>query len=167
MGSMTFWDLHTAYYYKQLAINAEWASGFQDYALNSSLAYRTHLPVQSFYVLAGYMLTGETRSGLGIVKPRHPLGFKDGQLGFGAWELTGRYQQMNIGKEVFSNGLADPNLWTNSLYITDLGFNWHINQYLKFLFTWEHSEFGQPVFTNIGSRSKTSDLFLARMQLFF
>ncbi|MDR3619977.1 MAG: porin [Paludisphaera borealis] len=167
MGAMTFWDLHTAYYYKQLAINAEWGSGFQDYAQNSALASRTHLPVQSFYVLAGYMLTGETRSGLGIVKPLRPLGMKGGQMGIGAWELTGRYQQMNIGKEVFTNGLADPNLWTNSLYMTDLGFNWHINQYLKFLFTWEHAEFGQPVFSNIGQRNKTNDLFLARMQLFF
>ena len=167
VGPMTFWDLHTAYYYKQLAINAEWGSGFQDYAQNGALAYRTHLPVQSFYVLGGYMLTGETRSGMGVVKPLHPFGMKDGQFGLGAWELTGRYQQMNIGKEVFTNGLADPNLWTNSLFIAELGFNWHINQYLKFMFEWQHTEFGQPVFTNVGARSKTNDLFLARMQLFF
>ena len=31
----------------------------------SNLAARTHLPVQSFYVQAGYLLTGETRSSVG------------------------------------------------------------------------------------------------------
>ncbi|WP_165249091.1 OprO/OprP family phosphate-selective porin [Paludisphaera soli] len=167
VGPMTFWDLHAAWFYRQLAVIGEWAGGFQDYALANRPAYRTHLPVDSFYLQAGYMLTGETRSGLGIVKPLRPLNLKAGEFGLGAWELTARYQQMEIGREVFTNGLSDPNLWTRSLFITDLGFNWHINQYLKFMFTWEHSEFGQPVFSNVGQWSKTNDLFLARMQLFF
>jgi len=167
VGPMTFWDLHAAWFYRQLALIGEWGSGFQDYALNSRLSARTHLPIQSFYVQAGYMLTGETRSGLGIVKPLRPFSLKAGEFGLGAWELTGRYQHLNIGDEVFTQGLSDPNLWANSLFLTDLGFNWHINQYLKFMFSWEHAEFNNPVFTNIGQWSKSNNMFLARMQLFF
>ncbi|WP_197490772.1 OprO/OprP family phosphate-selective porin [Planctomyces sp. SH-PL62] len=167
VGPMTFWDLHVAWFYRQLAIIGEWGGGFQDYALTNQLRYRTHLPIDSFYVQGGYMLTGETRSGLGVVKPLRPFNLKAGQFGLGALELTGRYQQMDIGQEVFTHGLSDPNLWTRNLFLTDVGFNWHINQYLKFMFNWEHAEFGQPVFSNVGQLSKTNDLFLARIQLYF
>ena len=69
-GMLTLWDLHTAWFYRQFALISEWASGFQDYAQTSNLAARTHLPIDSFYVQGSYMLTGETRSGTGIVKPR-------------------------------------------------------------------------------------------------
>ena len=31
-GDRTFWDLHAAWYYRQLAVISEWGSGFQDYA---------------------------------------------------------------------------------------------------------------------------------------
>ena len=72
-GLLAFWDLHTAWYYGGLALIAEWQSGFQDYAQTSNLAARTHLPVQSFYIEGGYLLTGETRSSVGIVKPRNPV----------------------------------------------------------------------------------------------
>jgi phosphate-selective porin OprO/OprP len=167
-GMQTFWDLHSAYYYRGLALIAEWASGFQDYAQTSNLAARTRLPIESFYVQAGYLLTGETRSNVGIVKPLRPFSLKAGQFGLGAWELTGRFSELNIGSEVFKNGLADPNLWANQVRMTDVGFNWHINQYLKFYFDWEHTMFNQPVLYNTGGkRQLTSDLFLARIQLYF
>ena len=98
----------------QLAVIGEWGSGFQDYALDEQPpGDRTHLPVQSFYVQAGYLLTGETRSSVGIVKPLRPFDLRKGQFGLGAWELTGRYDYLDIGNEVFTNGLADPNLWAN------------------------------------------------------
>ena len=113
------------------------------------------------------MLTGETRSSMGIVKPRNPFSFKNGQIGLGAWELTGRYNFLDVGSQVFKNGLADPNLWANRVYTTDLGFNWHINQYLKFMFDWEHAVFNQPVLFAPDRRQLTSDLFVARIQLFF
>ncbi len=166
-GMKTFWDLHSAWYYRSLAVIAEWGSGFQDYAINPKLAYRTHLPVHGWYVQAGYLLTGETRSNVGIVKPRRPFNLKSGSFGLGAWELTGRYSALDIGNEVFTNGLADPNLWANRVDIVDVGFNWHINQYLKFLFDWQHSMFNEPVLYNTGRRQLTSDLFIARMQLYF
>jgi phosphate-selective porin OprO and OprP len=166
-GPLAFWDLHTAYYYGGLALIAEWQSGFQDYAQTSNLAARTHLPVQSWYLEGGYLLTGETRSSVGIVKPKNPFSLKAGSFGLGAWELTGRYNFMEIGSQVFKNGLADQNLWANQLYTTDLGFNWHINQYLKFYFIWEHAAFNQPVIYAPTRRQETSDMFMARMQLYF
>ena len=166
-GYQAFWDLHAAWFYQQLAVIGEWGSGFQDYSLSSTPNLRTHLPVQSFYVQAGYLLTGETRSSVGIVKPLHPFDISRKQRGLGAWELVGRYQYLDIGSQVFSAGLSDPNNSANRLYITDVGFNWHLTQYLKLYFEWEHAVFNQPVIYAPGKRQLTSDMFLVRFQLYF
>jgi phosphate-selective porin OprO/OprP len=166
-GPMAFWDLHTAYYYKGLALIAEWASGTQRYALNNTPRVRTAVPVQSFYVQMGYLLTGETRSTIGIVKPNHPFSLKKGNIGWGAWELTARYSYLDIGQQVFTSGLADPNLWANRLNVIDLGVNWHATQYVKVYLDWEHTEFNQPVQFAPGREQLNSDMFIARFQLYF
>lgn len=166
-GQHTLWSLHAAYYYKQLSIIGEWQSGFQDYALANNLNNRTRLPIDSFYVQAGYFLTGETVSQRGSVKPLRPFDLRKGKRGPGAWELTGRYNYLSVGREVFSNGLADQNLWTNNLYLTDVGLNWSWNQYLKMYFTWEHAGFGNPVSFAPGRLQATSDMFWVRWQLYF
>ncbi len=166
-GPRAFWDLHAAWYYKQLSLIAEWQSGYDDYALNTNLAAHDRLAIQSYYVQAGYFLTGETVSGRNVVKPLRDFDIRKGKFGLGAIELTGRFNSLNISKNVFSAGLADPNLWTNNLYTTDLGFNWSLNQYVKLYFTWEHAVFGNSVQYNPTSMQKTSDLFLFRFQLYF
>ena len=74
---------------------------------------------------------------------------------------------MDTGSQDFKNGLADPNLWATRLFMTDIRFNWHINQYLKFYFNWQHAEFNQPVSYNVNKWQKTSDMFMGRIQLFF
>jgi phosphate-selective porin OprO/OprP len=168
-GPMAFWDLHMAYFYRGLAVIGEWGSGYQDYALNSNLAARTHLPVEAYYVQASYLLTGETRSSVGIVLPNNPVRFGrgDGWTGTGAWEPFVRYEYLDIGREVFSNGLSDPNLWANRVWQTHVGINWHLTQYFKLYIDWNHSEFNQPIIFAPNHREKTANLFLVRFQLFF
>jgi phosphate-selective porin OprO/OprP len=175
-GPMAFWDLHAAWFYQQLAVIAEWQSGFQDYAFNTNQATRsmhTHIPVQSFYITAGYMLTGETRSQVGIVKPFHPFSLRPGQAGSGAWELFGRFDFMDIGSQIFTSGLADSAGSANRLWMTDLGVTWHATQYVKMFFDWNHAEFNQGVTYNTtnnvakGTTAPTSNTFWCRLQLFF
>jgi len=166
-GYHTFWDLHVAYYYEQLSLIAEWASGDQSYAPATKLSARTRVPVQSFYVQSGYFLTGETASGLGIVKPLRPFDLREGSFGLGAIELAGRYAYLDVGNDVFTNGLADPSLWSNRVGVLDAGVNWHMNQYVKVMLDWQHSEFGNPVLFAPGRKQLTSDLFWLRFQLFF
>ena len=165
-GNQAFWDLHAAWFYQSLAIISEWQSGVKDYALTGSNT-RTRVGVDSFYVQAGYLLTGETRSSVGIVKPLHPFDPRKGMRGPGAWELVSRVQYMDISNNVFTSGLVDPNNSANRLWATDLGFNWHMTQYMKVYFEWEHSDFNQPVVFAPGRRQLTSDMFLLRLQLFF
>ena len=165
-GSRVLWDLHAAYFYQSLALIAEWQSGFQDYSLSGAKT-QTRLPIESWYVQAGYLLTGETRSSVGIVKPLHPFDITGKNPGWGAWELTGRYNFLGYGNQVFTHGLADPNLYTNSVYTTDVGLNWHMTQYVKFYLDWQHAVFGEPVIFAPGRRQLTSDMFMLRMQLYF
>lgn len=166
-GPRAFWDLHAAWYYKHLSLISEWQSGYQDYALVANLAARNRVGVESFYVQAGYFITGETVSGRNVVKPLHDFDIRPGRFAPGAIELAGRFNALNLTKNVFTAGLADPNLWTNNLYTITTGFNWSLNQYIKFSFDWEHAVFGNPVQYNATSQQKTSDLFLARFQLYF
>ena len=166
-GDHTFWSLHTALYRNHLSLVSEWQSGFQDYALANNLSNRTNLPVQSYYVQAGYFITGETVTNRNIVRPIKNFGFNKGEFGLGAIELTGRYNYLNLGQQVFTSGLADPNLWSNSVYTTDVGANWYLTQYTKVMLTWEHAEFGSPVQFAPGRRQINSDTFWFRFQLFF
>lgn len=166
-GPRAFWDLHAAWYYKHLSLIAEWSSGYQEYALTSKLLDRTKVGVDSFYVQAAYFLTGEVVSGRNVVKPLKDFDIRRGRLGPGAIELTGRFNALDIGRDIFTAGFADQNLWTNNLYTTDAGVNWYLNQYVKFVFNWEHAVFGNPVLYDASRTQKTSDLFLFRFQLFF
>ena len=146
---------------------AEWQSGAQDYSLAGNPNRGPALGVESFYVQAGYLLTGETRSSTGIVKPLRPFDLRKGQRGPGAWEPTFRYNYLDIGNHVFSSGLADPNTCANRVSMTDVGFNWHLTQYMKLYFDWQHAAYNQPVIYAPGKRQLTSDLFLVRFQLYF
>ena len=123
--------------------------------------------VNSFYVQAGYLLTGETRSSIGIVKPLHPFDLRRASAGPGAWEPTFRYNYMDIGNKSSPAACPTPTPAPTALYMTDLGFNWHLTQYMKLYFDWQHAEFNQPVIFAPGRRQMTSDMFLVRFQLYF
>ena len=173
---MAFWDLHLAWFYEQLAVVGEWQSGYQDYAINTNQATRsmhTHVPVQSFYVLAGYMLTGETRSQYGVVKPLRPFSLRPGEFGPGAWELFARYNYLYIGNQIFTSGLASQDGSANRVWMTDVGLTWHMTQYVKMFLDWNHDEFNNGVTYNNtnnvakGKTQSTSNTLWWRLQLFF
>ena len=166
-GPRAFWDLHAAWYYRHLSLIAEWQSGYQDYALATSLAAHDRVGIQSYYVQAGYFITGETVAGRNVVKPLRNFDIRKGRFGPGAIELQTRYNPLDLSRNIFSAGLVDPNLWTNNLYTVDTGFNWYLTQYSKVSFTWNHAVFGNPVLYNATASQKTSDLFLIRFQLYF
>ena len=166
-GPTAFWDLHVAYFYGGLAWISEWQSGYQSYAIGNG--HQTKVPVSAFYSTVSYLITGETRSSVGIVKPNNPVTFGrgNGWHGTGAIEPFFRFQYLDIGHQVFTSGFSDPNLWANRLYQTDLGVNWHLTQYVKMYFSWIYDGYNQPVFYAPGKRSFDSNSFLVRFQLYF
>jgi phosphate-selective porin OprO/OprP len=70
---------------------------------------------------------------------------------------------------VFTEDLADRDLWSNRAYITDIGFNWYWNRYLKWTFDWQHVGFGSPVLIDESEDrfSSRNDLFWFRGQVYF
>jgi phosphate-selective porin OprO and OprP len=86
----------------------------------------TRVPIQSFYVTAGYLLTGETRSQVGIVKPIRPFSIRPGQFGLGTWELFGRFNNLDIGDQIFTNGIASEQGSANRVWMTDIGVSWYV-----------------------------------------
>jgi phosphate-selective porin OprO/OprP len=166
-GDRAFWAMHLAYFYRHLSLISEWESGFQSYAFANTPIYHKRIPVQSYYVTAGYFLTGETASGRGVVRPRRNFDLRKGKYGPGAVEVIGRFNPLNIGRQIFTAGLADPNLWTNQLYTVDLGLNWYWNQFVKVYLGWQHAAFGDPVLFAPGRMQLTSDQFWLRFQVYF
>jgi len=166
-GYRALWELHTAYYFGGLSLLGAWDSGFQDYALGSSGPAPIRVPTGGYFVQAGYILTGETIRDRTLIDPLRPFDLRPGHFGLGAFEVTARFSQLQLGRQVFTGGLANPMLWTNEAQMVDVGFNWYLNKFLKVYFDWEHAMFGNPVFYNTGRFQKSNDLYWLRLQAYF
>ena len=164
-GPRALWELHTAYFYKGLTFLGAWDSGYESWAAGNGRP--VHVPVNGYFVQAAYIITGETRTGVGVIDPLRRFDLRPGRFGLGAWEPTARFSDVSLGRQVFSGGLADPNLWTNRAYLVDVGVNWYLNKFVKVYFDWEHAIFGNPVYYAPGRFSKTNDLFWLRLQAWF
>lgn len=170
IGPRNLFSYHAAWYYKQFSAITEYQTGTQSYGFNQFATPTALFPIHSVYSQLGAFVTGETVSGRGVCEPIRPFDIRKGKFGLGAWELFGRYNTLNISRQVFDLGFANPNLWTNDLYATSVGFNWYWNQYLKMVFEWDHYEFSDPVAyrttPEVGRMSRI-DLFLTRFQVYF
>ncbi len=166
-GRRAQWSGWVAWYYRSFNLLAEYDGAFQDYATGSRPT-RTRVPYEGFSVTAYYFLTGEQITRRADVKPLRDFAFKDGRFtGPGAFEVYSRFSSLNIGRDAFSSGLADPNLWTGQAYAVDTGVNWYLNRYTKVYLDWQHSFFGDPVSNGRNAYAKHFDLLWLRFQLFF
>ncbi len=159
--------LHAAWYVNGWSLETEWAVG--DFGFLKEDGKRTVVPVSGFHITAAYFLTGEQITQRGPVEPLRPFNPVSGQRGPGAIEPFARVSQLRTGSEVFDDGLADRDNYTNKATILDLGWNWYPNKYLKFYFDWQHAGFGSPVVINrqTGTRRQSNDLLWIRAQMWF
>ncbi|HEV3263846.1 MAG TPA: porin [Gemmataceae bacterium] len=164
-GDRALWELHTAYYHGGLSLLGAWQSGYESYANGNNGPVR--IPINGWFVQAGYILTGETIRDRTLIQPLHPFDLRKGHCGLGAFEPTARFSELDLSPRVFSAGLVDPTLWTDHARLVDVGLNWYLNQFVKIYFDWEHAMFGSPVFSNTGSFQKSNDLFWIRTQVYF
>ncbi len=156
-----------AWYYKSFNLLAEYHGGYQGFSTDG--VHSTTVPFTGWFIQPYYFITGEeiTRR-VNVVKPKKDFSIENGKItGPGAWEVHARFATMNVGRNVFTSGLVDPNLWSNSAMVTDIGANWYLNFYTKIYFDWQHSEFGSPVVLGPNHFGRTTDLFWLRFQVFF
>ena len=165
-GLRSQWEVHMAWYYKQLSVQAAYDWGFNTY-YNPANSQSVRLPVEAYHVQFGYFLTGEQVERRTFVSPLQPFDLRAGRRGPGAIELQARFDHFAVGNEVFTGGLADPALWTNRTNTIDAGVNWYLNKYVKIMFDWQHSMYASPVIYRPGGYSRSLDLFWTRMQVYF
>ncbi len=186
-GPRMNWGFEPVYYYKSFGFLGSVQGGFQDYSaknvnptpdqqlaaqrfIDVNNPIRTHVPMFGWSFGAWYFLTGEeiTRRRF-LVEPRRPFGFYNGTLNPGAFEVFGRFANLQLGNAVFTGGLVDPTQWTNRVSTTDFGVNWYLNHFVKFTFDWQHVFPATPVVVDplAGSRTKHIDMLLFRTQVFF
>ena len=158
--------LHAALYSGPVSVEAEC------YAARFGMAAHpggpvVGVPIFGYDVTVASFLTGETIQKRETVVPLRPI-TRSG-TGHGAVEVFGRYSNLQLGNQVFSAELANPNDWTNNAAITDIGFNWYLNRFVRLTFDWQHSMYASPVLLNRQKdlRSTTNDLFWVRCQLYF
>ena len=167
-GDRLLGSVHAAYFYKGLSLIGEWQYGYGNYAVPPHPA-PAQVPFSGFYVTGGYFLTGEHVEQRTRVYPRRPFipTKKGDRRGPGAWEVVSRVSDLRLGKQIFTSGFADPNLWSNQAITTELGVNWYWNEYVKLYMFWLHGDFAEPVQYRPGGLQKTADMFWLRFQLYF
>lgn len=160
--------MHVAWYVQQLSFEAEYQAGRFPY-IRPGLTNSVHVPVQGFGATVAYFVTGETVEGRKQVIPLRPFSPASGLRGVGALEPFARYSHLSLGEEVFTAGLADPEAWSRTAHMTDIGFNWYPNRFIKFTFDWQHTTFGTAILLNEAQdqRGRSVDLFWARCQVWY
>ncbi len=167
-GDRLLGSVHMAYFFNSLSLIGEWQYGSGGYAVAAQPGSE-RVPFSGFYVAGGYFLTGEQVERRTRVKPLRSLIpiSRDDERGAGAWEAVARVGQLRLGENIFTAGLADPALWSNSATTTEVGMNWYWNEYVKMYMFWLHGDFGEPVQFRPGSSQKTADMLWLRFQLYF
>ena len=165
-GLRSLWEVHAAWYYRQLSLISVYDWGFNDYddPTHTSIV---RLPTSGYHVQFGYFLTGEEVERRTFVSPLRPFDLRAGRRGPGAVEIQARFDHFSVGSQVFTGGLADSTQWTNSVETVDTGVNWYLNKYVKIAFDWQHAMYASPVVYRPGRSSRSMDLFWTRLQLYF
>jgi phosphate-selective porin OprO/OprP len=170
-GDRSAGALHLAWYTGGLSVEAEWQVGEFGYIkqVEEGKFRSTLVPVSGYHVTMGYFLTGEEVEGRRTVVPLRPFGIANGQFGPGAIEIFARYSQLDLGREVFTAGLANSEDWARSAYMADIGFNWYMNRFIKFYVDWQLPYFSSPVLVNEfnGLKRDSANLFWVRCQLYY
>jgi phosphate-selective porin OprO/OprP len=163
--------VHMAWYYRGLTVESEVQLarlGFGRFTPGEPLA-RGSVPIGGGHVSVGYFLTGEEVTDRSTVVPLRPFRLMSGPPSPGAIEVYARFGRLHLGESVFSEELSNRDEWTRDLILTDTGFNWYLNRYVKIYFDWQHSIYGSPVLLNPAKnlRASDNDLFWLRCQFWF
>jgi phosphate-selective porin OprO/OprP len=171
-GESALLDLEAVYAYKSFNFYGEYNTGYQTYAIQSAAGAvvpgtTQEVRLSGWSAAATYFITGESISTLRRrVQPLNEYG----KGGIGAFEAFGRYSNVGLSNNVFSDHLANSALFSNNMGATDIGVNWYLNQYVKLIFDWQHSMYNNPVsLTGAagGNMVRDLDMFWGRFQLYY
>ena len=118
------------------------------------------------YASVGWFLTGEHepwKNGLPrAVTPKSPFVF--GKGGTGAFQLLGRYEWLDMDKDLLTNGFVDGTKYTNRASGYNFGLTWYPNDVVRFMINYTHTNFDQPINVS-GTKMDYEDFFQTRFQI--
>ena len=134
-GRRTRWSPQGYFYRNGFGLLAEYIASKQELVVAGNAA---DLENTAWQATASYVLTGEDASYRGVVKPSNP--FSPGKGGWGAWELVGRYGELEIDEGAFPL-FADASVSARRAKAWTLGVNWYLTSNLKLVFNYLDTQF--------------------------
>ena len=150
-----------AYWYQgRFGALAEWISSEQ--ALATADGTRDRLRNRAWQLTVGVVLTGEDAGYRGVTRPNEP--FTPGDGGWGAFELVGRYGELDIDDDAFPL-FADPDGAASLARAWTLGLNWYLTSNFKLVANYTRTNFadGAPG----GADREDEKTFFTRAQFQF
>jgi phosphate-selective porin OprO/OprP len=124
------------FYLNNIGILADYVTVKQNVASATTTA---ELENKALDVSASWVLTGESVSYKGGVKPAKPFNPKNGT--WGAFELTARYGYTEIDKDAFTGGFASASSAAQKATSTGFGLGWYWSENLKLVADYDSTEF--------------------------
>jgi phosphate-selective porin OprO/OprP len=151
------------YYNGPFGLIAEYVeSGQQVSATVSGAKVSRDITNHSWQVAGSWVLTGERKSFKGVAPKKSLDGGKNS--GFGAWEIAGRYSELNVDPTAFHVKFADITKSAEAARAWALGVNWYLNRNTKLSFDYEQTNFQGGA--TVGNRP-TEKALLNRVQVSF
>lgn len=135
-GRRTRWSPQGYFYRNAFGLLAEYIESAQELRVGAT---RAELENNAWQATVSWVLTGEDASYRGVAKPSSP--FSPGKGGWGAWELVGRYGELDVDEGAFPL-FADPAVAARSAQSWTVGVNWYLNSNLKLVANYLQTRFG-------------------------
>jgi len=130
------------YYAGRFGLLGEYTEVSQDVSRVATTGLRSDtIDTTAWQLAASFFLTGEEASYRGY-KPNSSFSVEDGS--WGAFELTARYQELEIDDLAFAGGadsFADPDASARKATSYGIGLNWYLSQNLKWVLNYERTSF--------------------------
>ncbi len=160
-GSHTRWSPQAYYYRNAFGLQAEYIESEQELLIPGAADSRVELAHSAWQLTGSWVLTGEDAGYRGVVKPNHP--FAVGGEGWGAFEVVGRYGELDIDDEAFPR-YADPATAATRSRAYGIGLNWFLTSNLKLAFNHTRASFDGGAAGGDRDDEKT---FFSRVQVAF
>jgi len=110
----------------------------ESWVKKASTGTRARFRGEAWQATATITVTGEPASYSGV-RPRE--GFEPAQGKWGALELAGRVNGLEVGTEAFQEGIVDPAKSIRKAFAWAVGVNWYLNRNLKQVVDFERTTF--------------------------
>jgi len=154
------------YYYGPFGVLGEYVISDQQVSRTTAPVGTADLQNTAWEVSAGWVLTGEEATYNGVT-PRHPFDPRKGQ--WGAWQVVGRYEELNLDNNTFSASLpfAVSTASASSAHAWSVGLNWYLNKNIRLNTSFSHTVFSGYTGATPAVPAQAENVLFTRIQLAF